>query len=152
MAAVNLTSVAMETDMAFTTLSGIFPVLLYDDAATMLEWLCGAFGGEKRFVVPREDGGIVHAELFLAGGVVMIASASQKMEGGRQPAGEAKAFSCTYVAIDDVDGHCARARAKGARITSEPTDKPYGSRDYSCLDPEGRSWSFGTYNPLATDH
>jgi uncharacterized glyoxalase superfamily protein PhnB len=29
----------------------------------------------------------------------------------------------------------------------ELADQHYGSRDYSCRDPEGNLWSFGTYRP-----
>ena len=54
-----------------------------------------------------------------------------------------------YIVVDgDVDGHCARARAAGAKILREPTDEDYGGRDYVCLDPEGQMWSFGTYKPV----
>jgi uncharacterized glyoxalase superfamily protein PhnB len=28
-------------------------------------------------------------------------------------------------------------------------DEPYGGCGYSCLDPEGHLWNFGTYNPWA---
>ena len=31
------------------------------------------------------------------------------------------------------------------RITAEPHDTDYGSRDFSARDPEGNRWSFGTY-------
>ena len=42
-----------------------------------------------------------------------------------------------------IDEMCARARAAGARIQREPADQPYGDRVFTCLDPEGHSWSFG---------
>lgn len=50
-----------------------------------------------------------------------------------------------YVAMDDVDAHCERARAAGARIAREPETTNYGSRDYSAWDPAGYLWGFGTY-------
>ncbi len=51
--------------------------------------------------------------------------------------------------VDDVDTHHARAKAAGAKVVSAPADKAYGARDYSARDPEGRLWSFGTYDPFA---
>jgi uncharacterized glyoxalase superfamily protein PhnB len=48
------------------------------------------------------------------------------------------------VHVDDVDGHFARAKAAGATILSEPTDQPYGQREYGVRDPEGHSWWFAT--------
>ncbi len=46
------------------------------------------------------------------------------------------------VLVDDVDRHAARVRALGATIVAEPTDRPYGYREYSTLDCEGGLWSF----------
>jgi uncharacterized glyoxalase superfamily protein PhnB len=54
-----------------------------------------------------------------------------------------------YIVVEDVDGHCARARAAGATIVREPRDEDYGGRDYVARDPEGHVWSFGTYVPEA---
>jgi uncharacterized glyoxalase superfamily protein PhnB len=54
-----------------------------------------------------------------------------------------------YVAIDDADAHCARARAAGAEIMTELHDTDYGSRDYAARDFEGNIWYFGTYRPAA---
>lgn len=48
------------------------------------------------------------------------------------------------VFVDDVDAHHARVAAAGAATAHEPTDKPYGVREYSVRDPEGRLWSFRT--------
>ncbi|HKV55161.1 MAG TPA: VOC family protein, partial [Candidatus Binataceae bacterium] len=48
-----------------------------------------------------------------------------------------------HVHLDEsVDGHCARARAAGAVILSEPEDQFYGDRTYRARDPEGHVWSF----------
>ena len=37
--------------------------------------------------------------------------------------------------------------AAGARIADPLEDKDYGGRGYSCFDPEGHVWSFGSYDP-----
>jgi uncharacterized glyoxalase superfamily protein PhnB len=52
-----------------------------------------------------------------------------------------------YVVVDDLDAHYEHARAAGAEIVTEPHDQDYGSRDYVARDPEGHTWSFGTYRP-----
>jgi uncharacterized glyoxalase superfamily protein PhnB len=51
-----------------------------------------------------------------------------------------------YIALDDVDAHHARARQEGAEV-GELIDQDYGSREYIAKDPEGNTWSFGTYRP-----
>ena len=37
----------------------------------------------------------------------------------------------------------------GAQIVREPVTQDYGGRDYTCKDPEGHVWTFGTYDPMA---
>jgi uncharacterized glyoxalase superfamily protein PhnB len=54
-----------------------------------------------------------------------------------------------YCIVTDADAHFARAKAAGAEITSEPVTQSYGGRDYTCKDPEGHVWTFGTYDPWA---
>ena len=51
------------------------------------------------------------------------------------------------VRLPDVDAHYARVKAAGARIEREPTDQPYGLREYGVRDLEGHRWWFST--PLA---
>ena len=48
------------------------------------------------------------------------------------------------VLVDDVDARHARVAATGAAIDYEPTNMPYGVREYSVRDPEGHLWSFQT--------
>ena len=53
------------------------------------------------------------------------------------------------VVVADVDGHHDRAVAAGAGILIPLVDQDYGGRGYSCRDPEGQVWSFGSYDPMA---
>jgi MerR family transcriptional regulator, thiopeptide resistance regulator len=59
------------------------------------------------------------------------------------------------VRVDDVDGHCERARAAGAEIEYGPEDQPYGVREYGARDLEGRRWAFlaplGRADPMPPD-
>jgi uncharacterized glyoxalase superfamily protein PhnB len=52
-----------------------------------------------------------------------------------------------YIVVADADAHFARAKAAGAEIMREPVTQDYGGRDYTCKDPEGNVWTFGTYDP-----
>ena len=54
------------------------------------------------------------------------------------------ASSGFVVLVDDVDAHCERARSHGAHIESEPTNMPYGQREYGTRDLEGHRWWFAT--------
>ena len=49
--------------------------------------------------------------------------------------------------VDDVEAHCAKARATGAKIVVEPKTTDYGDgywsdRAYECEDPGGHHWWF----------
>lgn len=122
--------------------------LFYDDPAAAIGFLERAFGFETRIRVEGPDGAIVHSELEYGGAVVMVAGA------GRHPwttspsraGGNTQAL---FLYVDDVDGHCARARAAGATVLLEPHDSDHGpgywaDRSYLCTDPEGHRWWFAT--------
>ena len=133
----------------------IIPNLRYADALRAIEFLCAAFGFERRAVhLDSRDPKIVqHAQLVWRDRMVMIASAldteyarAAKMKTVAEAGGSTIGL---YLTLEDVDGHAERARAAGARIILGPDDKDYGGRGYSCLDIEGHVWSFGNYDPWA---
>jgi uncharacterized glyoxalase superfamily protein PhnB len=130
----------------------ISPGVYYRDAARMIHWLCTAFGFEVQIRVEGEGGRIEHSELVYGDGLIMV---------GEELAGEARRFEtdrlsplnarCNtqnlMVYVDDVDAHCAQARAAGARIVAEPELHDYGDaywadRSYGAVDPEGHLWWF----------
>ena len=124
----------------------IYPFLRYDDAPAALDWLEKAFGFRRTMEVPGPDGTIAHAEMSFGTGMIMLGSA-RVATAVREPDDALAARHGIYVAVEDADAHCERARAAGAEITREPEDTDYGSREYSARDPEGYHWSFGTYRP-----
>ena len=136
--------------LAKDTRATIIPAVRYRDAAAAIDWLCEAFGFERHLVVPGEDGMIVHAQLAFGNGMFMLGSAREDdfgkfMRPLEQP-GQAVSQS-NYVVVTDVDAHHARAVAAGAEIVMAPEDQDYGGRLYSCRDPEGNLWNFGSYDP-----
>ena len=128
--------------------SNIYPTLTYEDAPAAIEWLCRAFGFEKRLVVPGEDGRVVHSELSFGPGVIMVSSPKPEQQRiSPRQAGGSSFGVC--VCVENPDAHFARASAAGAEIVRELRDEEYGSRGYMAKDPEGNSWYFGTYVPGA---
>jgi uncharacterized glyoxalase superfamily protein PhnB len=53
--------------------------------------------------------------------------------------------------VEDADAHHARAVAAGAEVVADLVDQDYGGRGYSCRDPEGHLWNFGTYDPWSDE-
>jgi len=125
------------------SLPTIGPLLWYRDPKAAIAWLEAAFGFECRLVVEGADGGVIHSELTLGDGYIMVVgppsgkAVSPASFGGR-------ATQSVHVQLrDGLDAHCARARAAGARIDREPATQPYGDRVYTCVDLEDHPWSFG---------
>jgi uncharacterized glyoxalase superfamily protein PhnB len=50
----------------------IIPALRYRNAVAAIDWLCAAFGFERKMVVPGEGGTVAHAELTLGNGMIML--------------------------------------------------------------------------------
>ena len=128
----------------------IIPTLRYRDAAAAIDWLCKAFGFQPHLVVPGEGETIAHAQLVLGNGMIMLGSAGDDEFGQLQRPPEkfgAPVSQSPYVIVADVDAHHATAAAAGAEVLMGPNDEDYGGRGYSCRDPEGNLWNFGSYNP-----
>ena len=130
--------------------STIIPCLQYRDAHVAIDWLCNAFGFERRAVYADADT-VHHAQLTFGSGMIMLSSAKRPGEwsghivqpdeiGGRET-------QCACVIVEDADAHYARAVAAGADIVDDIVDQDYGGRGYSCRDLEGHLWWFGSYNP-----
>jgi len=131
--------------------STVIPGMQYRNAPKAIEWLCSVFGFEKHAVYPGPDNTIMHAELTLGGGMVMLGSMnkdnvhSQFIRHPDETGGvETRSASLT---VSDADAVHARAKAAGAEILFDIEDKPYGGRGFTCRDLEGYIWHVGTYDP-----
>ena len=51
------------------------------------------------------------------------------------------------VFADEVDAYFKPIRERGAEIALEPTDEPYGMRDFAVKDPDGNVLTFGCSLP-----
>jgi uncharacterized glyoxalase superfamily protein PhnB len=120
----------------------LYPSMRYRDAPAAIEFLKRAFGFEEQVVYRNDDGTIAHAQLTYGPSILMLGSDRE------DPYGKRAGQGWLYVAVEDPDAHCRRARAAGAEVLTELHDTDYGSRDYAARDPEGNVWSFGTYRPV----
>jgi uncharacterized glyoxalase superfamily protein PhnB len=138
--------------LAANTRATVIPCLRYRDAPAAIEWLGQAFGFERQLVVPDDGGGVVHAQLVFGSGMVMLGSVVESEYGRlvRQP-GEigGAGTQSIYVVVTDTDELYARAKRAGAEIVIDIKDEAYGGRGFSCRDPEGHLWNFGSYDPWA---
>lgn len=107
--------------------ASVIPVLAYPDVAEAVEFLTKAFGFEERLRI-----GDHRAQLVFRDGAVVVT------DGGD---GGATGHS-VLVRVDDADAHRAQAERAGARVLDEPTDYPYGERQYNAEDIGGHRWTF----------
>ena len=130
--------------------SVVIPTLRYRDGRAAIDFLCKAFGFEEQLVVPDPSGAIAHAQLVFGNGMVMLGSARNNafhtLVASPAESGAVGSQSA-YIVVSDVDAHYARAIAAGATIVIDIADQDHGGRAYSCRDPEGHVWNFGSYDP-----
>lgn len=132
--------------------STIMPAMRYRDPEAALEWLKKAFGFSEHLVARNDEGGIVHAELVLGGGMLMLG-----------PYGDTEHDSyitmpgdignletqAPYIVVASADAVYETAKAAGAEIVMDIVDQDYGGRGFGCRDPEGHFWSIGDFDPWA---
>lgn len=128
----------------------VMPALRYRDAKAAIAWFEKVFGFTRHAVYEGPDGTVFHAELALGGGMIMLGSARDDEYGrlfrmpGEQGGVETRG---AYIVVEDVDAVYARALAEGAPVVRAIQNTDYGNREFMVRDPEGHSWSAGTYDP-----
>jgi uncharacterized glyoxalase superfamily protein PhnB len=130
--------------------TSIVPGMAYRNAPAAIEWLCRVFGFEKHAVYPGPDDTIMHAELTLGDGMIMLGSLTdneyRRFTKHADEIGGAETRSVSLI-VSDADVIYGRAKAAGAEILFDIADKPYGGRGFTCRDLEGLMWYVGTYDP-----
>jgi uncharacterized glyoxalase superfamily protein PhnB len=133
-----------------TNAPAVVPVIRYRDLPGAITWLCKAFGFEKQRIIHDRNGAISFAQLIYGRSLIMVgavrASAFDKLMKQPDEIGGAETQVC-YLFVADPDAHCIRAAAAGAEIVFHVEDRGNGGSSYTCRDPEGHLWNFGTYNP-----
>lgn len=128
----------------------LMPLMRYRDLAEAMSWLERAFGFEKQTAVTDSDGEVIYGQMTYRGSLLMLGAVREtdldKLMRQPDEVGDVETQSC-YIVVDDADEHYARATDAGAEIVLEIKSDGLGRRGYSCRDPQGHIWNFGTYNP-----
>jgi uncharacterized glyoxalase superfamily protein PhnB len=122
----------------------------------MIEWLCNTWNFEKHMVIEGENKLITYAELLAGEFMIMIASVQNPGKYNNlmiEPTViEGKCTQAPYIVVDDLDWYYNQAKRNGATILIEIKDEEYGGRDFTCADPEGHIWNFGSFDPFTIEH
>jgi uncharacterized glyoxalase superfamily protein PhnB len=107
--------------------STVLPELAYPDIGEAITRLCGAFGFTLRIRIADH-----RAQLNVGDGAVILIETDRHVS----------MRTAVMVRVEDVNSHYERARRSGMRIVREPTDYPYGERQYNVDDFAGHHWCF----------
>jgi uncharacterized glyoxalase superfamily protein PhnB len=132
---------------AKNTTAPLMPVMRYRDCNRAVDFLTKVFGFAEGNTYRDEKGNVMHAELWLGNGGIMIGPVADTPFGRvmRQPDQAGGVTASFFCVVTDPDAHHARAQQAGFEIVLPLRDESYGSREYSVKDPEGQVWTFGTY-------
>ena len=118
--------------------------LSIDGASDAIAFYTKVFGLTERMRMPGPDGVIGHAELELAGSVLMLAdSAAAEDFPSPKKLGNTPVNMTLYV--EDVDAVHKAALAAGATELRAPEDQFYGDRTATVEDPWGHRWAVMTH-------
>jgi uncharacterized glyoxalase superfamily protein PhnB len=116
----------------------VMPHVVYRDVVNAIEWLNRVFGFTEHFRYGEPSG----AQLRAGRAWIMVAKAR---EGRGTPAELGGSTQFLTIFVDDVEGHCQRAKLGGAKILEEPHETVYGEFQYAAEDLDGHCWVFSRH-------
>jgi uncharacterized glyoxalase superfamily protein PhnB len=123
------------------------PLLRYRNPGAAARWLCEAFGFREHDSAQESEQHVKYILLRLGDSSVLVRPVSNSVFDDLMVEPSAVGGANThvlYVTIPDAEAHCTHAKSAGAKVELEPQDDGLGGRFYTCRDPEGHLWSFGT--------
>jgi uncharacterized glyoxalase superfamily protein PhnB len=115
------------------------PSFTANDLQASLAWYRDVLGFKVQEKYER-DGSMVGVGLQ-AGDVFLMLGQDDWKKGRDRKKGEGFRIYC--MTTQDVDAIADRIRKAGGRLDQEPTDQPWGMRDFSLTDPDGFKITIG---------
>lgn len=115
----------------------VVPYLVINDVAKAIDFLKATFDAEEKERIPRADGSVMHAELIIGNGMVMMGE--PRDEFGPMPAS-------IFISVEDCDAVYKRAIAAGGVSVMEPADMHHAGERYGGVkDHAGNIWWMATH-------
>lgn len=124
--------------------TAVTPYLTVKGAARAIEFYRKAFLAEEVIRIDMPDGRIGHAEVRIAGAVVMLHDEAPEWK-ALSPTTIGDTASSVMLYVNDVDAVFKRAVDAGATATMEVADQFYGDRAGAVKDPFGHKWHLATH-------
>lgn len=123
-----------------TSFDRCVPLLVYRDIPAAHDFMVSVFGFESGGVEYDSEGRAIHGEVRVGSTALWLHRVTEEHELA-SPLSSVRG-SGLVVFVDDVDAHYRRVQMAGVTTDSEPSDQPYGQREYGVRDPEGHRWWF----------
>jgi PhnB protein len=124
---------------------GPTPQLVVDDAERAISFYRTAFGADELVRNHAPDGRIMHCELLVFGGRLIVCD-DFDADPASAPTTLGGSTVRLHLYVSNVDEIYARAIAAGAESLAEPEDAFWGDRYAQIKDPCGHLWSMATPN------
>ncbi len=123
--------------------SSVTPYLIFEDAASAIEFYTKGFGAQELFRMPMGNR-IVHAEIQIGNSRIMLADEAPQMD-AYSPKHHNGSPVSLMLYVDDVDTFTKEAVAAGAKVLRPLKNQFYGDRSGTFLDPFGYKWTIATH-------
>jgi uncharacterized glyoxalase superfamily protein PhnB len=115
--------------------SAVITVLFYPDVPQAVAWLTTALPFTERLRNSEDRRQLVHGNGAI---VVTKAGLNANEPSSTQQKPGAQLITLRVTQVDEL---FERARKAGAHVLTEPSDRPYGERQCSFVDPWGHAWT-----------
>ncbi|WP_066339320.1 VOC family protein [Azohydromonas lata] len=122
----------------------VTPYLTVKGAAQAIEFYKKAFGAQEVMRLQAPDGSVMHAEIRVGQGVLMLHDEAPQWQAYSPSTLGGSPCSLMFY-VEDVDGVVQRAVAAGATLTMAVADQFYGDRCGALKDPFGHKWHIATH-------
>lgn len=122
----------------------VTPYITVPNGAEAIEFYKKAFGATERSRLVDPSGKIIHAEIDIEGGIVMLADEFDSPDSNSP---QSLGGTCVRMSLftRDVDAFAERAVAGGAKLVIPISDQFYGERTGRLEDPYGHLWIISTH-------
>lgn len=120
----------------------ITAALAFQDPAAAIDFYKRAFGATEVLRLTAADRSILHAELKIAGGMIMLSPEDSQYNA--TPATLGGTTVVLHLYVPDADAFAQRAVEAGARLVIPIADQFYGDRSGRLEDPFGYLWVVAT--------
>ncbi|HEX3229566.1 MAG TPA: VOC family protein [Pyrinomonadaceae bacterium] len=122
----------------------VTPYLIIRGATEAIEFYKKAFGATELLRFPAPEGKIGHAEIKIGDSPIMLADEHPDM-GYKGPQTLNGSPVSIMIYVEDVDATFKQAVGAGATVKDAVTDKFYGDRMGTVIDPFGHVWHVATH-------